>query len=188
MHEFPTNKQTHTHTVEKKTTDKIIEHHVQWLLSRVTPQGRGRGDNTTKVTGQAKMREQISSSHHSRGASWEGSTHARSSKGGWAQQHSSTHMGCPCLATLVFFFFPGHCGRHRWQRERERWGSGSSAVVHHTSCTKAFSWVCFRLASIASSPQARKGQPAFCACSASSLEARRTWPWCTRTPPQSLHP
>lgn len=52
------------------------------------------------------MREQISSSHHSRGASWEGSTHARSSsKGGWAQQHSSTHMGCPCLATLVFFFF-----------------------------------------------------------------------------------
>lgn len=140
-------------------------------------------------TGQAKMREQISSSHHSRGASWEGSTHARSSsKGGWAQQHSSTHMGCPCLATLVFFFLPGHCGRHRWQRERERWGSGSSAVVHHMSCTKAFCWVCFRLASTASSPQARKGQPAFCACSASSLEARRTRPWCTRTPPQSLHP
>lgn len=54
------------------------------------------------------MREQISSSHHSRGASWEGSTHAHSSKRGWAQQHSSTHMGCPCLATLVFFFFsPG---------------------------------------------------------------------------------
>lgn len=139
-------------------------------------------------TGQAKMREQISSSHHSRGASWEGSTHAHSSKRGWAQQHSSTHMGCPCLATLVFFFLPGHCGRHRWQRERERWGSGSSAVVHHMSCTKAFCWVCFRLASTASSPQARKGQPAFCACSASSLEARRTRPWCTRTPPQSLHP
>lgn len=107
---------------------------------------------------------------------------------GVGHNNTAAHTWVVLVSPLLFFFFPGHCGRHRWQRERERWGSGSSAVVHHTSCTKAFSWVCFRLASIASSPQARKGQPAFCACSASSLEARRTWPWCTRTPPQSLHP
>lgn len=161
------------------------------VVSCHTARGEGRSNNTTKKKIRGRQKCVSKSRHHITAGGHHGKvvhTLVVVVKG-VGHNNTAAHTWVVLVSPLLcFFFLPGHCGRHRWQRERERWGSGSSAVVHHMSCTKAFCWVCFRLTSTASSPQARKGQPAFCACSASSLEARRTRPWCTRTPPQSLHP
>lgn len=160
------------------------------VVSCHTARGEGRSNNTTKKKIRGRQKCVSKSRHHITAGGHHGKvvhTLVVIVKG-VGHNNTAAHTWVVLVSPLLCFFLSGHCGRHRWQRERGRWGSGSSAVVHHMSCTKAFCWVCFRLASTASSPQARKGQPAFCACSASSLEARRTRPWCTRTPPQSLHP
>lgn len=100
--------ETNTHIYcRRKTTDKIIEHHVQWLLSRVTPQGGegGRLNNTTKLL-LGRQKYVSKSRHHITAGAWESSIHARSSKGG-GHNNVAAHTWVVLVLPLSPLFFQG---------------------------------------------------------------------------------